>query len=451
MSIVLPRSTKEPPPSPYERLGLRDLPFPTDPVVNLYSGDPRRNGTIYATGPAEAEIRKFDDMLIRRSDFLNRARLAYLWSKGDQQSGRGMGKTALLRYFRQRINADWGHTEFGGQFSAVVVYVSFPSQVDRRYMEQLAQAGLVDVCRNGVLSAALAVLRLSNLPREVGEAICNAKGPDGLLDDATIAEAGASVDDMNEAIASKLSKVGISENAGHHLARGSFEMLLKSMRKDRSLTPLYVPRDTKLLDYSRRFLFDDVVLFLRDAGFAGGYLFIDDIENLVDQMSRKDRIEFAKEFALCTVRPGYANTSYGFFSCVLTTHQQASVGLSQAWGDAGLSAIARLDPGASHSVELPLPTKDEAREIVVAHLNFYRTNPEDNGSIKPFTPDGIEALLAINVHPRELLSRAAIVMQHAVLSGSSVVDAELVKTAIQQSAASPGTVPDVTEGLEGAI
>ena len=40
-----------------------------------------------------------------------------------------MGKTALLRYFRQRVNKDWGNSEFGGQFSAAVIYVSFPSQV----------------------------------------------------------------------------------------------------------------------------------------------------------------------------------------------------------------------------------------------------------------------------------------------------------------------------------
>ena len=41
-------------------------------------------------------------------------RLAYLWAKGDSESGRGVGKTALLRYFRHRINNDWGYTEFKG-------------------------------------------------------------------------------------------------------------------------------------------------------------------------------------------------------------------------------------------------------------------------------------------------------------------------------------------------
>jgi len=129
------------------------------------------------------------------------------------------------------------------------------------------------------------------------------------------------------------------------------------MRKDNALEPLYVPRDTKILDYSRTLLFNDIVRYLRAAGYAGGYLFIDDIENLVDQMARRERIEFAKEFGLCTVRPGYANTEYRFFSCVLTTHQQASVSLSQAWGEAGLAAIGRLDPSSPNSVELPFPSK----------------------------------------------------------------------------------------------
>jgi hypothetical protein len=452
MSLVLPHASKEPPPSPFERFGLRDLPFPTDPVVNPYSADPRRNGMIYATRPAQAEIKKFEDLLVRPTDFLNRARLAYLWSKGDQQSGRGMGKTALLRYFRQRINVDWGQTEFKGQFSAVVVYVSFPGQVDRRYMEQLAQAGLVDVCGNGVLGAARAGLRLGKLPGAIGERVLEEKGAEGLLDDDALSAAGGNVDELNDAVTAALSEAGIGDEVARHLARGTFEDYLRGMRKDRNLIPLYVPRDTKQLDYSRYLLFNEIVLFLRTAGFAGGYLFIDDIENLVDQMSRKDRIEFAKEFALCTVRPGYANTNHGFFSCVLTTHQQASVGLSQAWGDAGLAAIARLDPGANSSVELPLPSKDSAREIIVAHLDHYRLDSSKNGTIEPFTEDGIEALLSINVHPRELLSRAAIVMQNAVLRDTiDRIDADLVRAVALQPAVTSGMIAGVTEGLDAAL
>ena len=162
--LQLPNRPSQPAASPYEKLGFQDLPFPTEPLIDPNSIDPRRNGEIFAAASVQAEIDKFERLLIRPNDFGNRVKLASLWAKGHAYQGRGMGKTALLRYFQRRINPDWGHAEFGGQFSAVVVYVTFPDQVDRRWMEQLAWAALVDVCENGVLNAARAVLPARRLP-----------------------------------------------------------------------------------------------------------------------------------------------------------------------------------------------------------------------------------------------------------------------------------------------
>lgn len=453
--LNLPKRTTAKIQSPYEPLGLKDLPFPTEPVVDPYSYDERRNGTIYAESPVLAEIKKFEELLIRPTDFPNRVRLAYLWSKGDQQSGRGMGKTALLRYFRQRINKDWGNSEFNGQFSALVVYVAFPSQVDRRYMEQLALSALVDICKNGVLHASRAALRRDVLSEEQVEAVIKksdeSRDYGNLLNDDILRSNDIVPEDLDETIAQKLVEMGVQGESAQALAIGKFDDYLRSFRKDGNLEPLYVPRDTKILDYSRTLLFNDMVYYLLAAGFAGGYLFIDDIENLVDQMARRHRIEFAKEFALCTVRPGYANTKHSFYSCVLTTHQQASVGLSQAWGEAGLSAIARLDPSSPNSVELPLPSKDQAREIIIAHLNHYQANPEDRGAIKPFSEEGMNALLKNKemLHPRVLLSNAAKVIQHALLSGATIIDAALVEAAMDRSV--PIATSDFTEGIENAL
>lgn len=347
MPFAIPRRGQIAVSSRYEPLGLRDLPFPTDPVINPYNDDPRRNGGIYAESAAEEAIDKFEKLLISPNDFFNRARLAYLWSKGDRETGRGVGKTALLRYFRHRINQDWGATEFSGNFSACVMYVSFPAQVDRRYMEQLAMSALVDSCKSGVLKASRAALRLKHLTKEQADLILPEGSVDfeNLLRDSVLDANGITPAQLDDTITEKLIAAGVEPRSAVPLAKGTFEDYLRSFRKDGSLEPFYVPRDTQILDYSRTLLFNDLVNYLRAADFAGGYLFIEDIENLVDQMTRKHRIEFAKEFALCTVRPGYANTAYNFLSCVLTTHQQASVGLAQAWGDAGLSAHKRRRPG----------------------------------------------------------------------------------------------------------
>ncbi len=454
-NIHLPKRTTTPISSPYELLGLRDLPFPSDGFVDPYSTDPRTNGSIYAVSTAQSAITKFENLLIRPNDFPNRVRLAYLWAKGDSQSGRGVGKTALLRYFRQRINCDWGQKEFKGQFSAVVVYVGFRSQIDRRHMAQLALSALVDVCKNGVLDASRAALRLSAIPEGKTEAILADEtegtfGADNLLNDQVLQKHGVDGDALDEQVTSTLISAGVEVPVARPLAQGTFEDYLRSMRKDGALEPLYVPRDTKILDYSRTLLFNDIVRYLRAAGYGGGYLFIDDIENLVDQMARRERIEFAKDFGLCTVRPGYANTEYRFFSNVLTTHQQASVSLSQAWGEAGLAAIGRLDPGSPNSVELPFPSKEQAREIIVAHLDYFRLNNNEMGSIKPFTQDGMDALLAgQTIHPRATLSAAAKVVQHAADQRISNINAACVKAAGESK--TQVAAPDFAEGIDGAV
>ena len=449
----IPKKSTTPLISPYSKLGMKDLPFPSEPVVDPYSTDPRRNGAIYAVSPASAQIEKFERLLVRPDDFPNRARLAYLWSKGDQERGRGMGKTALLRYFQHRINVDWGGTEFSGNFSAAVVYVAFPSQVDRRYMEQLALSALVDICKSGVLTASRAALRFDKLTEEQIAAIT--RNPDGtdsienILDSSILGANNISSTSLDEEVEKQLQESGIQPAVARALARGEFENYLRTFRKDGNLVPFYVPHDTKILEYSRTFLFNDLVLYFRAAGFAGAYLFIDDIENLVDQMTRKHRIEFAKEFGLCTIRPGYANTTHNFFSCVLTTHQQASVGLSQAWADAGLSAIARLDPTSPNSVELPLPSEDQAREIIVAHLDYYRVDTSENGTAKPFTEDGINTLLKNRQNPRVLLSNAATVLNYAVQEKVVAIDDDVVKAAMDTSALP--TVPDFTDGIDSAL
>ena len=446
--LQLPRRTSQPSTSPYEKLGLRDLPFATVPVIDPNSDDPRRNGAIFATSPVQAEIEKFERLLIRPSDFGNRVKLASLWAKGQAYQGRGMGKTSMLRYFQRRINPDWGYKEFDGRFSAVVVYVAFPDQVDRRWMEQLAWAALVDVCENRVLIASRASLRRDAMTDDEVEAIINVNGNtcwENLLDDAILESKGVKPEVIDSNIERLLLSEGVTRSAARALARGGFDDFLRSLRRDGNFRPYYIPRDTKGLDYACNLFFNDIVRYLRAAGFAGGYLFIDDIENLADKMARRHQLEFAKELGICTVRPGYANSAYGFFSCVLTTHDSVIRRLSAAWDEAGLSSFARLDPDAPTSVELPLPTQTQATAILTAHLDYYRLDHSEDGSIKPLTNDGLSALIQKGQLPRELLSNAASTFTRAAEKGVSSIDAQLVAEATDSQ--SVQTSPDYSAGL----
>ncbi len=451
--LRLPNRSTQQVASPYERLGLRDLPFSTVPTIDPGSNDPRRNGEIFATSSMQAEIEKFESILIRRDDFPNRVKIASLWAKGDAYQGRGMGKTAFLRYFQRRINSDWGFNEFNGQFSAAVVYVAFQDQVDRRYMEQLAWAALVDTCENGVLAASRAALRRNMMTDEEFDNIINFEGEprvENLLNDEILDANGVDPSVLDRKIQQLLQTEGVTWKSAETLAHGEFEGYLNSLRKDGNIRPYYIPRDTKGLDYACNLFFNDIVLYLRAAGFAGGYLFIDDIENLSDKMTPKFRLEFAKELGICTVRPGYANSALGFFSCVLTTHDSVIQRLSAAWLEAGLASFARLDPDAPTSVELPQPTPEQARAIITAHLDYYRLNHDEDGSIKPFTEDGIKALIDKGRLPRELVSNAAHTLMKAAEKGVSTIDAQLVAESTDNVPVRPET-DDYSAGLSAVV
>ena len=86
MPINLPKKSTTEIASIYTLLGLTDMPFPSNGFVNPHSPDPKINGAIYAVSTAKETIAKFESLLIRPDDFLNRAQLAYLWAKGDSEN-----------------------------------------------------------------------------------------------------------------------------------------------------------------------------------------------------------------------------------------------------------------------------------------------------------------------------------------------------------------------------
>jgi hypothetical protein len=117
-----------------------------------------------------------------------------------------------------------------------------------------------------------------------------------------------------------------------------------------------------------------------------------------------------------------------------------------------LSAIARLDPASPNSVELGFPNKDQAKDMIVAHLDYYRINADERGTITPFTETGLSALIEDKdtVHPRVLLKAAANVVQAAAREGLSAIEDGFVRDA-RSTMAQIVTTPDLTEGLDAAL
>jgi hypothetical protein len=436
--VPLPiKSGASPTTNHYEALALTNNPFPSDPIIRPHSSDRRTNGAIFADGCRKEVISRFEKLLLRGADFENRARLALLWSEGDKESGRGTGKTALLRHFQHRINQDWGTSEFK-QFSAAVIYVCFPDQVDRLFSEQLAWAALLDAEESGLIRAASATLRLEEIQKrwpdkskallaKMNTAEIEGRDPvEVLFDDAVLEATGLVVKDVVSAIVERLTDADIKARVAEALAAADLSGHLRSFRRDGEVRPYYVQRDTKGLTQAKDVLFNDLVLFLREAGFAGAYLFIDDIENLTDQMANKETIEFAKELALCLVRPGRASGDTRFYSGVLTTHQQAATKLARGWGEAGLQGVARLDPTADTSVKVPLPSEDGALEMLAEYITKHRLPGKgDLDRLHPFTEAAARKLVSgvrPALHPRSFLQKAHFAVRQAADDGVKLIE-----------------------------
>ena len=186
------------------------------------------------------------------------------------------------------------------------------------------------------------------------------------------------------------------------------------------------------------------------AGYGGGYLFIDDIENLVDQIARRERIEFAKEFRTLHGQTWVSEHRVPFLFQRPHYAQQASVSLSQAWGEAGLAAIGKTGPSIAELSGTPVPERGRGQGWILRTWTTFASIQRTLGaSSRSHETEWTPFWLGQTVHPRATLSNAAKVMQHAADTGVRAIDAECVKAASESD--SQIATPDFTEGINGAL
>ena len=115
-------------------------------------------------------------------------------------------------------------------------------------MEQMALSALVDACKSDLLKSSRAALQSQSLTDEQRQAVM--EGSDGsqnagnLLRDSVLEAKGINPAKLDDAVAEKLIGAGVEARSAAPFAKGQFEELLRSFRKDGSLgtPPFYVPR-----------------------------------------------------------------------------------------------------------------------------------------------------------------------------------------------------------------
>lgn len=401
----------------YRHLGLTDNPFPIDAIINRHSPDPRVNGTIFTPEIRRGVIYDFERKLLGIDNPEQRYRLGYFWSQGDQALGRGVGKTAILTYLQRRINQDWGASYFRGNFPVCALYV-YP-QPEMNKIEYVSVLALQELVNQGVMDAVVVNLRrqaaLTGWSLGNAEAIHNLPSQVSylLLDNNWLNEQGFDEAELDLEVVNLLTGAGVEPGFAQAVASRRLLAYLKEFRRDGQLTFKAPPRDTLLYRKANQLFFTQAILTLKAAGFKGAYLFIDDIENMIDKMSRREREAFAKELGYILLRGEYEASISRFLTVVLTTHAAAAQRLSEAWGLAGLQASLPMSLDAPNSILVPILSLGEAKQVVRHYLTYYQL-PQPLSDYHPFKEEAIELVVQhCNYHPREFLAKDHFVVEQA--------------------------------------
>ena len=419
----------------YRHLGLKDNPFPVDGIINRHSSDPRVNGTIFTPQIRQGVIQDFERKLLGIDNPEQRYRLGYFWSQGDQALGRGVGKTAILNYLQRQINQDWGESYFQGTFPVCALYV-YP-QPEMNKLEYISVLALQELVNQGVMDAVVI-----NLRRQValgGWSLGNIEAVESLppqvsyllLDNNWLTEQGFDEADLDQEVIRLLTEAGVAEDFATAIASRKLITYLKSFRRDHQLTFKAPPRDTLLYRKSNHFFFTEAILTLEVAGFKGVYLFIDDIENMIDKMSRREREAFAKELGYILLRGEYEASISRFVTVVLTTHAAAAQRLSEAWGLAGLQASLPMSLDAPNSILVPILSLGEAKQVVRHYLTYYQLSKPPS-HYHPFKEEAVELVVQqCNYHPREFLARDHFIVEQAKQETERAeIDLDFVETCL---------------------
>jgi hypothetical protein len=373
----------------YEAYGLTRNPFPKGgAILKPESKDPAENGSIFSVNARAKEIKEFEEKFVgTATSFDDRYRCGFLWAEGDRVTGRGMGKTALAVYMKHKVNNAYGKGYFNGKERFFCSYISFKEQIKSK-IAFLYKEAFRSLINDGILSEASSATSMKDLDKE-----------------------GVS-EEFAEAVGSNAVKDYLESLSRYHLEEMSTSWDQKFLVK---LPDLFLNQTTRTL---------------RAAGFKGGILEIDDVENLTDKSTKGEIENFIKDFGLSFFRAENEASNTNFYTIIFTTHQQSASKISQAWTVAGLSASFPLAPGGHASLLTRKPDMEQCIDMIKQYIEYFRDK-----SVKPpeaFYPFKQEALELVvkdsNFHPRRFLSRLNRIIIEALQNKVDAITKEFVKT-----------------------
>lgn len=430
--------------NPYAVFNLTRNPFPPEGTVRVGSEDPVENGTVFNTAIREESLEKFKNKFIYPDSMGRINPMGYLWSPGGHEN-RGLGKTAILRFYQVGINKDYGQSLLGKKYKACVLYL-YPRE-DMKSLNHLCQLALRRVAEreNGqsLFEDILSIVRYRAIEEKfshITEKLDNEEKIKNLSNNDFIRELGLDFEALTTNVVNIFTANGVRSKVAEIISTEGLEAYCR----------VYLSPRKSLME-SVELFFSDLVGMLSAAYFTHAYILVDDLYEMFLKANKKDAERFAEGLNYWQFRSqdslAVKKRFYGF---IFTIHAKAEEWLAPFWRQSGLSQFCPLGVRGTNSLLVDILSPEEARKIIATYLNYentynYRGKTYNGHRMKlkdvpeplfPFTKEAIDKLSEYNGgHPRRMLDKefgAYRILEEAIAAKVEKIDADFVEKVLQE-------------------
>lgn len=368
----------------YEKFGLIENPFPSEPVVNQDSTDRRINGEIYEMEIRRKEYEQIEENFLKQSQAdPNHLRLGFIIDTS--YIGRGNGKSAFLINLQTDINAQYCWDISEGENKCFAAFVTPEPGGRTKTFTSFIDLAFESILRSGVVDSSLAIL----LVQAIGEHYPQ-----------------VGLDEDEEVLLKNVFSAGWYSDNEIDLRRIYDVIYANEFLQDLPPDfPLFTGRRTLLrelvtgIDFKTyydslkrgkdrlEFVFTQLIRLFQAAGFNGGYLLVDDFERVPTFQSNRQKKDFALELRSCLFDGLYLNARLGFYNILLVLHAGVPRMLAEAWQESGMENRCPIQPAVEsrHIIPFEKLSRDHASLLLQTYLTAYRISGINGDPLRPFT------------------------------------------------------------------
>ena len=414
----------------YEKFKLQENPFPTEPV-NKDSFDRRINGSIFSMEIRQAEYQQIEDVFLKQpQSTLSRQRMGFI--KDTSYIGRGNGKSAFLVNLMNKINSDFCLDISDGANKCFAAYVVPEGGGRTKSFYSFVDLIFDALCRSGIISTALASIRLealqsinpvvfSQLIKEDTKTIIERMNSEQWLKKNDVDIVALALDFSTNDKLQALPEMFPLFTGGNTL----FPEFVKSEHFEK-----YYAFELKAGRDRLDFVFSHLVQFFIGAGFNGAYLLVDDFERIPDFQSGRQKRDFAVELRSFLLDGMSISARTGFYNLFLVLHAGVPELIRDAWSLSGLENRYPLDPNVRgrHIIPFEKLNHDHVLILFKTYIHAYRTEGGAPSDIYPFTDSSIRMIGEdCEYNAGKMLRSANDLLEKAIDEGKDIIDKEFIK------------------------